>query len=135
MQILAVLVDLLVDGGEPVAFTEVEHEINVPGEDIGDFQGNGVGDAGRLGGLKQRGLDRGRGGSYASVHRLTDKFSRKSILLAHHVQGLSLIHLARQFLDLAVVEVRHLDGVPGPQEVETLPNSRQSADRRQICLI
>ena len=53
-KILSVLEDLLVHGGESVALADVEHEVDIPGKDVGKFQRHRVGDVGRAGSLKQR---------------------------------------------------------------------------------
>ena len=67
----------------------------------------------------------------ARFDRIFDHLSGETRLLTHDLEGLGFAHLAGQFLDLAVV-VGDLDGIPGFEEVQTLPNARQLPNRRQI---
>jgi hypothetical protein len=98
MKVLAVLVDLLVHGREAVALADVEHEVDIPGEDIGELQRHVVRDIGRFGGLKQR-----RSMVAAAVRirvctGLSMILAAKPCIPAHHLQVLSFADLAREFL-------------------------------------
>ena len=54
---LAVGLQRLVDHGEAVAHAQVAVEVDVAGEDVDQLRGDGVGDAGLVGGREQRGPD------------------------------------------------------------------------------
>ena len=82
-QILAVLVDLFVNRREMVAGADIEHEIDVPGKNIGEFERHRLGDRGALGSLKQRGIDdRGRGPDPRFDGHI-DHLGRETLVLAH----------------------------------------------------
>ena len=69
-QIFAVLIDLFVDRGELIALADIEHEVDVPGEDLGELESHGIGHLGRLGRLEQRGIDGGLCGTNSRLHRI-----------------------------------------------------------------
>ena len=52
-RIFPILVNLFVDGSEAVSLANVEYEVDIPGEHGREFQGDGIGNIGRFGCLKQ----------------------------------------------------------------------------------
>ena len=133
-KILSVLEDLFVHGREAVALADVEHEVDVPGKDIGELQCHRVGDVGRTRRLKQRRIDGGPGRAHPGLHRVIDHLGLEAAVLEHDVEGLRLADLAGEFLDVAI-SVRELDRIARFQEVQALADARQVADRRQVGFV
>ncbi len=98
----AVLAQFLVDHAEAVARLDVEHEVDIPAEDVGDPQRQRVAEAGIAGSLEQRITDDGLADADRALQRVDDHRALETAFVTSHLQRLARAQLALEADELRV---------------------------------
>ena len=97
---------------------------------LASFSATMIGDLGGLGRLEQGRVDGGGGGANVRLHGIVDHLRGEAGIFAHHIEGLGLADLAREFLDVPSACVS-LMASPGFQEIQALADARQDGGSRR----
>ncbi len=131
LHIRALPVQFLVGDHERVARLDVEHEIDIPAEDVSKCERRLIMCAGVLHGLEQRAVDRGAHGAHARLQRIFQHVGAEPVALPRDFQSLGVVQAALE-TDQRAVPMHEVQGLARSQAVQVGAQPRQGAQERQV---